>query len=257
MNTISPETTPQDRPRVEFYDALRGIAIIYMVFYHFMYNLSSFGVSWATEVFISQRIVVTFDQGMFIILSGICCSYSRNNAKRGAKLLGVAMLFTIATIFIDYRSPITFGVLHLLAFSMLMFSAMEKWVRKLPPVVSAIICDLVYIFSYNVHNGYFGFGSIKIPVPEMLRYRSRLFIFGFNDGTYSALDYFPIFPYFFLFFVGVFLGIWLASRNLPKFAYKKVPFLGFLGKHSLFIYVIHQPILYGLLYLISITTNWI
>ncbi len=253
--TVNSPQIPNAKRRVEIYDALRGIAIIYMIFYHTFYDLMMFGFDWAVPIFESQRIVVTFDQGLFIVLSGICCSYSRNNPLRGAKLLGIALLFTIVTVFVDYRAPITFGILHLLSFSMLIFSACEKVIRKLPPILFAVICSLIYAFTYNVRNGFFGFKGFNIPVPEMLTYRSRLFIIGFTDGTYSALDYFPLLPYLFLFLAGVFLGIWLIKRNLPEFAYKKVPFLGFLGKHSLFIYVVHQPVIYGLLYIAAVITN--
>lgn len=257
VNTITENTdnTPLVRRRVELYDALRGIAIIYMIFYHALYDLTMLGFDWAYPVFESQNVIVTFDQGMFIILSGICCSLSRNNALRGAKLLGIAMVFTLVSVFIDYRAPITFGILHMLSFSMLIFSACEKFLCRLPLIPSALFCHLLYALTYNVKNGFFGFGPMRINIPEMLTFKSRLFLFGFTDGSYSALDYFPLLPYLFLFLAGVFWGIYLSKRTLPEFCYKKIPFLGFLGKHSLFIYVIHQPIIYALLYSIAVITN--
>ena len=254
-NTENIDIAPLDKRRVEIYDALRGIAIIYMVFYHALFDFQMLGYSWAAAAIESQRIIVTYDQGLFIILSGICCSYSRNNPLRGAKLLGIAMLFTLATVLVDYRAPITFGILHLLSFSMLIYGACDKYLKKLPPIPFALLSSLLYAFTYNVRHGWFGFGSLTFPVPEMLTYNSRLFIFGFTDSTYSALDFFPLLPYLFLFLEGAFLGMWLIKQKLPEFCYKKIPVLGFLGKHSLFIYVIHQPILYGLLYSISFITN--
>lgn len=257
VNTVSENTdiTPLCKRRVEIYDALRGIAIIYMVFYHSLFDFQMLGYAWADAVIESQRVIVTYDQGLFIILSGICCSYSRNNALRGAKLLGVSMLFTLATVLVDYRISVTFGILHLLSFSMLIFASCDRWLKKLPPIPFALLSFLVYSFTYNVRRGWFGFGELRLPVPEMLSYNNRLYIFGFADGTYPALDFFPLLPYLFLFLEGAFLGMWLVKRKLPEFCYKKVPVLGFLGKHSLFIYVIHQPILYGLLYSISLITN--
>ncbi len=241
-----------EKRRIEIYDALRGIAIIYMVFYHALYDFVMFGFPWAPALLQSQDVVVLFDSGLFILLSGICCSLSRSNTQRGAKLLGIALVFTLVTVFIDHRSPITFGILHLLSFSMLLFGALEKWLRKLPSLPFAALCALLYAFTFNVKRGYFGFGALSFDVPAELTYRSRLFLFGFVDGSYSALDYFPLLPHFFLFLGAAFLGMWLSKRTLPKFCYKEVPVLGFLGRHSLFIYIIHQPILYGLIYLISI-----
>lgn len=241
-----------ERRRVGLYDTLRGIAIIYMVFYHTLVILEMLGFSWASPVLYSQRIIVTVDRGMFIVLSGICCCMSRNNALRGAKLLGVSILFTLATVIVDYRAPVTFGILHLLSVSILIFSATEKWLRKLPKLSMAALCTLLYAFTYNTKKGYFGFLNLTVAVPEKLMYKSRLFVFGFLDGTYAALDYFPLLPYLFMFLAGVFLGMWLAKRKLPEFAYKETHFLGFLGKHSLFIYIIHQPIIYGALLLLSV-----
>lgn len=248
-NTQTGNLTPvtESPRRIEIYDTLRGIAIIYMIFYHTLVDLEMLGFSWASGLLYSQRIIVTVDQGMFIVLSGICCSLSRNNALRGAKLLGVAMLFTLSTVIIDYRSPVTFGILHLLSISMLIFASLEKWLRKLPRLPFALLCAFLYAFTFNVKRGFFGFGDLTVSVPDELRYKSRLFIFGFIDSTYSAMDFFPLMPYLFLFLAGAFLGMWLVTQKLPSLAYKKVPFLGFLGKHSLLIYVIHQPILYGLL----------
>ncbi len=238
--------------RIGLYDTLRGVAIIYMIFYHTLVILEMLGFSWASPVLYSQRIIVTVDRGLFIVLSGICCCMSRNNALRGAKLLGVSILFTLATAVVDYRAPVTFGILHLLSVSILIFAATEKWLGKLPKLPMAALCTLLYAFTYNTKKGYFGFLNFTAAVPEKLTYKSRLFVFGFLDGTYAALDYFPLLPYLFLFFTGAFLGMWLAKRKLPEFAYKETRFLGFLGKHSLFIYIIHLPIIYITLLLLSV-----
>lgn len=241
--------------RIEILDTWRGIAIIYMLFYHILCDFDMLGFEWAHAIFRSQDTVVLFDTGSFIVLAGLCCSLSRNNALRGAKLLCVSVLLTAGTYIAEPRACITFGVLHLMSVGMLVWAAGEKWLRKLPAVPFALLCAVLFAFTYNVKNGWFGIGSLSFPVPDDLMYNSRLACFGFIDKSYAALDYVPILPNIFLFLCGAFLGKWLLKKELPGFCYKRVPFIGFLGRHSLMIYLIHQPICYGIIYLVAHATG--
>ena len=244
-----------DKKRVEILDAWRGAAILFMVIYHILFDLDMLGFEWASPIFESQATAEIFDAATFIAIAGLCCSLSRSNALRGAQLLCVSVLMTAGTMIVDYRAPITFGVLHLLSISMLVWAAGEKFFKKLPKIPMAILCGALYAFTFNVKNGYFGFGKWSIPVPEFLTYRSRLYVFGFIDQSYAALDYFPLLPHLFLFLGAAFLGCVLLKKELPAFCYKKVPFLSFLGKHSLLIYLVHQPVCYGIIYLAAMLTG--
>ena len=75
-------------------------------------------------------------------------------------------------------------------------------------------------------------------------------------GFYSA-DYFPLFPWLFVFLVGSWAGYYVADKKLPARFYdrKGVPFFSWLGKKALIIYIIHQPILYGLVMLIKLISQ--
>ena len=93
----------------------------------------------------------------------------------------------------------------------------------------------------------------SFELPERLHW---LVVFGFRFPGYIAADYFPLFPHLGWFLEGIALGRTVYKNRtslLPKVNAQIAPlrFLRFCGRHSLFIYLAHQPICYGLLMLIS------
>ena len=78
------------------------------------------------------------------------------------------------------------------------------------------------------------------------------FFFGFvSSGFYSA-DYFPILPWIFVFLLGTWLGGKIREGKLPeRFYTARFPFFPKVGRHALLIYILHQPILAGLCFLIG------
>ena len=91
-------------------------------------------------------------------------------------------------------------------------------------------------------------GFVLCPLPATL-YRNLLTTYlGFPHRGFFSTDYFPLLPWFFLFVTGYFLHRVLDQRNLTQrlFARGRVPVLNWMGNHSLIIYLLHQPILYGL-----------
>ena len=75
----------------------------------------------------------------------------------------------------------------------------------------------------------------------------------FPQAGFSSTDYFPLLPWIFLFATGYFLYSFLQEKGLINrlFGKWKVPGINFLGKHSLIIYMIHQPICYVVAFLVS------
>ena len=71
---------------------------------------------------------------------------------------------------------------------------------------------------------------------------------GLKDKDFYSSDYFPLFPWLFLFLVGFYLFHLLQRKGQQKRAgkeFRRIPVLSFLGRHSLLIYMLHQPVLYG------------
>ena len=243
----------ETKNRVGFLDELRGFAIICMVIYHLMYNLKFiFGVD--VPIFFDSwfYIVQTIYAGMFIFISGIVCNYSHNNLKRGAQCFFIAMVFTFVTAFVMPGSPDMFGVLHCLGICMMIYGLSEKALVKLPSFLGIIICVFLFMLTYDFHRGYSGIaGLLRFKMPSELYSTSVLFPLGFPRSGFSSLDYFPLLPWLFLFIAGSFFGVYVKKGLMPAFFYKThIKFFAAAGRYSLWIYVLHQVIIYPVLCII-------
>lgn len=216
-------------------DMLRGTCIILVVLYHILYNLSEvFGGRYA--FFRSQGISIFRDcfVGVLIILSGISCSFSRSNLKRGSKTLGCGLLITAVTLIFTPNQLILFGILHLLGICMLIYAAARRLFDKLPVTAGVITSFILYFLTQDIFYSFRGLPNSFL-----------LFILGFNTGFYSA-DYYPLLPWVFLFLAGCFLGRLFKENRVPRFfEADPVKPLSFIGRHTMIIYLAHQPIIFG------------
>ena len=94
--------------------------------------------------------------------------------------------------------------------------------------------------------GYIGLFKFKIwELPKSLYANILTAYFGFPNSDFNSSDYFPLFPWIFMFFIGYFLYQGVKEKNmLVCLTYPKIKAVEFLGKHTLPIYIIHQPVLY-------------
>ena len=231
--------------RYHLLDAIRGICIIYVVFYHALFNMAqrspdAYKLLFSDGMEISKFIFVS----ALMLISGICTKLTRSNLKRGIKTLAAAMLVTLVTAVIEPEMTIIFGILHFFGIAMLIYSATEKLIDKIPSYIGIPIFLLLWLLTYDIYSSVSG-------VPKSIIF----FILGFKTGHISG-DYYPLMPHIFLFFVGAFLGRAFKNRRVPRLFYiNPIPPLSFIGRHTLFIYLIHQPILYGISYVISVLGN--
>lgn len=234
-------------------DCLRGLAVILMLAYHFLYDLDFFGL-----VDIELRSGIFYFMGrsaafLFILISGTALSVSRSRAlkssssekptenfykylRRGIRLFSMGLVITGITWFFFPGQYILFGILHFFG-------------------LSAII---VYPFlKYGKENLLFGlfFGVIGLYLEGMTFGFSALLWLGLMPEGFATLDYFPLFPWFGVLLAGVFLGNSLYKDGNRQFKIPEAdklllqkPF-SWIGKHSLSIYFIHQPIFLGILFL--------
>lgn len=242
------------RERLNLIDELRGAAIILMVMYHVFFSAAFlFNMEWGYQAYIATTPIEPFIAITFIFLAGFCCSLSRNNLMRGVKLFVVAMAVTFVTVFFTPGNEIYFGVLHFLSIAMIFYGLLEKFFIKLPPVICAIACLLIYIVLWGVPNGYLGVSFFRIcSLPAYLYQSDYLAALGFPSVNFFSADYFPIIPHIFLFLCGCFIGRLGKTKGFPKFLKPmRARPLAFLGRHSLEIYVVHQPAIVAILYLIT------
>lgn len=241
----------KDDQRWYLLDNIRGVCIILVVLYHVLYNLSEeFGGNYA---FFRSYGMDTFRDSfvaVLVLLAGISCSFSRSNIKRGVKTFLCGMVITVVTAAVMPSSIIIFGILHFFGIAMLFYGVFGKTIEKVPLVIGFPVCLLLFAFTYRLAYGFVGFLDVwKIPalkVPHNL----FLFLLGFDVPVFSV-DYYPLMPWLFMFLAGVFLGRFFKEGKAPSvFKLNLIPPLGFIGRHTLIIYMLHQPIIYGVMYLI-------
>lgn len=250
-------TDKKTNGRVGLLDELRGFAIICMVVYHALFDLNYFfGVK--VPVFFDDwfDIVQTSFAGLFIFISGTVCRYSHNNLKRGVQCFFLGMILTFVTPFFT-NGNIYFGILHFLGIAMMIFGLSEKVLDHIPALVGIIVFGVLFALScyvvrvYNdsgeiVSGGFFGLpGLFEWKLPDELYNVGVLFPFGFDPKGFSSYDYFPIFPWLFLFIAGSYFGIWAKNGSLPKFFYPvHIKWLATVGRYTIWIYMLHQPVVY-------------
>ena len=155
---------------------------------------------------------------------------------------------TYVTAAVMPHEPILFGILHLLGVCMLFFSFTERLWDKLPLWAGIAGCALFLVLTWRMKDGYFGIaGLFELPHPEILRESGLFFPFGIIGKGFVSSDYFPLFPWLFVFLAGTFFGVPVKAGRMPVFFYKKhLPPLAFVGRHTLWIYLLHQPVLMGI-----------
>lgn len=242
--------------RICLLDELRGLAVIAMVLYHILYSMTFlFHIECAYPIMLAVYPYEPFIAITFITICGICCTFSHNNLKRGLLVFAISAVITLVTAIFTPSQTIWFGVLHFLGIAILIYALAEKTdiFNKIPANAGLFVSLILYIICYNIPKGYIGFITLfKIELPQELYSFYWLSFLGFPSDDFSSGDYFPIIPNMFLFFFGVFSGKIIDNKKLPEFMYKKFcPPLDFIGKHALIIYVVHQPLIIGVLFVIS------
>jgi len=227
-------------------DFLRGVAIILMVCYHLLFDLGEFVgtkkfLGWSTDLSKTAWVIAQFFfAGLFVVLSGISSTLTRNNIRRGLRLLAVSLLVSVATYIFDPTSIVLFGILQCLAVSMLIYGAAFEKTRPVVCVVGGAVT--------------IGLVAALPALRLVLAMRSDwLMPFGITSPSFSSFDYFPLIPWFGVFLVGAALGksVYASKRSLLPWRLPQT-LVNFAGRHSLLIYIVHQPVIMGVLYVLGL-----
>ncbi len=225
----------QNKTRYYALDALRGLSILLMIGHHFAYNLVLYGL--APHALLDNWVLAVFQPifaSCFIALSGASSRFSRSNVRRGLKILLCAALISIVTYFLDPQLFISFGILHFLGVCSLLYALLQPLLDRVR------VHGVVWLVLFFVARAFF----------PMVGTAPWLFPFGIMNPGFSSADYYPLLPWFFMYLFGVWLADVIRAGKLPRRFYTlRVPFLERASKWSLWIYLLHQPILTGLVYL--------
>lgn len=227
----------EKRKRLHGLDLIRGVTLLSMIAYHGTWNLVYlFGMDlpWYDRLpghLWQQSICWTF-----ILLSGFCFSMGSRPLKRGLEIFGGGALVTLVTFAAMPENLILFGILTFTGSAMMLMILLEKLLKKVPAGLGAAVSMVLFFFFENWQ------------APAWL-YRNLLTAYlGFPAKDFVSMDYFPILPWIFLFITGYFLYRIFHSRgwDVKLFSWGNLPVINWLGRHTLPIYLIHQPVLYGL-----------
>ena len=239
----------EKKRRYELLDAYRGFTILSMIGYHFSFDV--FILYGCYPGWLSNPIGKIWQQSIcisFILICGLCASFSRDLLKRGIMLNLCGLLITAVTVIFSPSAAIFFGVLNLLGCSLLLLIPIRKMINEKNWWIVGLCSFFCFLLFRNVTKGYLGFGSHILYAMPFALYKSKWMVpFGFPYAGFYSSDYFPILPWFFLFLTGYCLSFYLKKAEwLQKLLEPKVPFLTWIGRHSLIIYMLHQPVLMGI-----------
>ena len=247
--------------RVFELDLLRGFAVFMMMLHHLIYDLRYLlelpVFAFQTELWFIDWVRTPFVM-IFLGVSGICGTFTRSNAKRGLRLALVAVLFsivtTVASLVTGTDEYILFNVLHLLAVGTLLYAGFEKLEQRKGELAGPTRggdAILLIVASFLLWAGEPLLRAVLTPSLLLLPIgRPEAFLHGMGD-------YMPLIPWLGFFLVGIVIGRTLyvnRTSAFPKAAANPTvqrataPFR-FIGRHALGFYVLHQPILLGILFL--------
>jgi len=237
-------------PRFWEIDYVRGVAVVMMVIFHAAFDMAYFGIVDLGVHAGLWRALAVCTASLFLLLVGISLTLSGARAqktlnrrdfvlkylRRGAGIMGLGFLLTLLTLIMVPKEPILFGILHLIGLSVILSPLYIRytWVN--------IFAGLAAIVT--------GWGIGGIPGPSCLLW------LGVHPPGFASLDYTPVFPWF----GAVLLGVWLGHLLYPggqRRSGLSVPHLPgrdilcYAGRHSLVIYLLHQPVI-----ILIITLLW-
>ena len=203
-----------------------------MIVWHFLFDLASAGL---VPKNLPQSPVMELARyaiaGSFIAISGVCARLSKRPLRRGLVVFSAALLVSAATYL--FGAPVYWGILHLLGACMLLYAAVRKRWEALPGTYACGAALLVFVLTFAL--------SIRVRVGAPF-----LFPLGLRTAAFVSADYYPLLPWGALFFAAA-----AAAERLdempPEKKYRSAPrALAWLSRRSLFIYLIHQPVLFAL-----------
>lgn len=243
-NMCGQNTLPTRLTRRSFVDVLRGTAIVMMFAYHFTFDLHYYGVVSADfnhdPFWLGFRaIIVSLFLGVMGVSLHLATARGVNPRAFGRRLLlvaGCAGLVSAGSYAMFPNSMIFFGILHFIAVASVLGLLFWRlfW-------LNLIVGGGVIVAGLQFQHPWF-----DLPAWQWL---------GMMTHKPVTEDYVPLLPWFGVVLIGMFLGKLIYQReNVPAFArwtsrHPVARLLAFGGRHSLPVYMLHQPVFLGVLYL--------
>lgn len=260
---MTPQTTrkiPPFEKRVHEIDLLRGILILFVIMDHLINNLGIHAYAWYDITGITfwldfahvmdfywyslARVIVrAVILGLFCFVSGVSCSFSRNNWKRAGETLVLAALIAIGSNIINalnipglQNMRIDFNIIAVLGCSTLLYCFAQDKSNK---------------YLYYSLGILFLISAVIVPSLLLIPGVTNAYVPIFWEPANQA-DYMPLFPYIIFFFLGALVARYFYKER--KSLFKRHEWergICFLGRHTLLIYLFHNLFFIGIFYSID------
>ena len=238
-------------------DVARGIAILMMILFHTLYDLAFFGIYPVNISTGFWRYFAIATASLFLLIAGISLTISHARAlqrlrgavkhhvrlsvkylKRGAWIFGCGLLVTLATWLYLGDGFVIFGILHLIGVSIMLSPLFFRFRKK--NILIGAVCIVIGITL--------AFSGISGPI--------FLLWLGIHPASFTSVDYMPILPWFGVVLIGLGIGDFLYPSGNRSYTPPGVPDsvsvpLAWLGRHSLIIYLMHQPVILLILQVVA------
>ena len=229
-------------------DELRGLDLLSMIGYHACWELIFlFGMSAAWYTGWQGHLWQQSICWVFILLSGFCVPLGHRTLKRGAQVFAAGALVTVVTLDFMPEDRVVFGVLTFLGSAMLLTGVLEPLLKKIPPAAGLAVSAVLFALTYHLDERWLGFGGLRLALPDAWYANYFTAFFGFLPFDFYSTDYFALLPWLFLFWAGYFLHGVVGRARMVPLRRSGCPALGWMGRHSLLLYLLHQPVIYGVL----------
>lgn len=240
--------------RYQVLDTIRGCALVSMLLYHASWDMVyMFGANWSWYHGFAAYVWQQSICWTFILLSGYCWALGRHQLRRGLTVFLCGALITAVTWFFMRSNLVYCGVLTLLGASSLLLILLAPALERVPAQAGAAGSFLLFLLTRDVNAGTLGFEGLRFAALPAGLYRNHLTaLLGFPPADFFSTDYFSLLPWFFLFLTG-----WFLFRLRPEEVreIRRVPVVTAMGRRSLLIYMLHQPVIYALLASYSLLTG--
>jgi uncharacterized membrane protein len=212
-------------------DFFKVIALIFMIVFHTIYDLNEFvniDLDYTSGLwhYIGKISVL-----LFIFLAGINSGFSHKPIKRGIMVFSCGMIVTFTTFIFMNDLYVRFGILHFLGVCMILFPLL----KRINNVILFLIAILIIVLS-------------NIGILDEI----ALIVFLKNTFGDMSIDYYPLFPYLSIFISGIltYKLIYYKRKSILKLNIQS-KLLYILSKYSLLIYLTHQLIILGIIFIFS------
>lgn len=254
---MEPRASSTTTERYHFVDALRGLCISGVVLYHFLYDIYHVygrNPQWAQQLYC--RIWQEGTCFLFIAMAGFVWRLgSKSSWRRGLELNFLGLLITLITILFLPSETIWFGILNFMGCATWIMGSSHRWAQRVQPLCGMLTGLGIFLTCRQLSMGLWGIeGLFAFELPAALYNYTVLAPLGLPPVSFASSDYFPLLPwlgaYYFGYYLYAFVQEQRCSGNLASFLHWRVPIFSRLGRRSLEIYLLHQPVCMGIVTLL-------